>query len=309
MSDLSAERFHNEEAARKFLENLRWPDGPICPHCGVIGAAYATKRAGVYRCATKECRKDFSVTVGTLMERSHIPIHKWLLATHLLMSGKNGVSAHELHRMLGVTYKSAWFMAMRIREALRPAKGGPLGGHNKVVEADETYVGGKEKDKHAHKRANAGRGPVAKEPVVSLIERDGRVRSMHMPELTAKTLRPALAAQIDKRSYLMTDEANVYQKIGEDFAGHGTVRHSIDEYVRGGFWHTNTIENYFSNLKRGLVGTYRHVGQQHLKRYLAEFDFRHNERMALGVNDSERATKALLGIEGKRLTYGGSPER
>jgi transposase-like protein len=256
MSDLTAERFHSEEAARKYLEETRWPHGPVCPHCGEIGRAYETKKAGVYRCASKECRKDFSVTVGTLFERSHIPLHKWLMATHLLMAGKKGVSAHQLHRMLGVTYKTAWFMAHRIREALcEPAGAKPLGGKNKVVEADETYVGGKEKNKHAHKRLNQGRGPVGKEAVLSLVERDGKVRSRHVADVTGKTLREAIVTQVDRASYLMTDEAKVYPKIGDEFAGHGTVNHSAEEYVRAYFWHTNTAENYFSILKRGLIGT------------------------------------------------------
>jgi transposase-like protein len=309
-ADLSSPRFHDETEARKFLEATRWPDGPICPHCGTVGAAYENaSKPGVYRCASAECRKDFSVTVGTLFERSHIPLHKWLLATHLLMAGKKGVSAHQLHRMLGITYKTAWFMAHRIREALREPTAGPLGGQNKVVEADETYIGGKEGNKHRNRRANKGRGSVGKEAAFSLVERDGAVRSFHLPEVTAKTLRPILSAQLDKRSYLMTDEAGVYTVIGGMFAGHGTVNHSAEEYVRGGFWHTNTVENYFSILKRGITGTYHHVSQQHLKRYLAEFDFRYNERSGLGVSDSERAAKALKGIEGKRLTYGGPQAR
>jgi transposase-like protein len=309
-ADLAAERFHSEEAARKFLEEVRWPAGPVCPHCGTVNQAYENKsKPGVYRCASDECRKDFSVTVGTLFERSHVPLHKWLLATHLLMAGKKGVSAHQLHRMLGVTYKTAWFMAHRIREALREPSASPLGGANKVVEADETYIGGKEKNKHRSKRTIKGRGAVGKEAAFSLVERDGAVRSFHLPEVTAKTLRPILNAQLDKRSYLMTDEHGVYTVIGGSFAGHGTVNHSAEEYVRGGFWHTNTVENYFSILKRGITGTYHHVSQQHLKRYLAEFDFRYNERSGLGVSDAERAAKALKGIEGKRLTYGGSQAR
>lgn len=308
MTDLSEARFHDEEAARKYLEASHWPDGPICPHCGEVGKAYATKKNGVYRCASKECRKDFSVTVGTLFERSHIPLHKWLLATHLLMSSKKGISAHQLWRNLNFgSYRTAWFMAHRIREALRPMtnkRGGKLGGQNKVVEADETYIGGKEKNKHKNKRHHAGRGAVGKEAAFSLIERDGRVRSFHLPAVNAKTLRPILKAQIDKRSYLMTDDAPVYVKISKDFAAHETVNHSAEEYVRlGGFVHTNTIENYFSILKRGLTGVYHHVSQQHLKRYLAEFDFRHNERASLGLTDWERTAKALKGIEGKRLTY------
>jgi transposase-like protein len=310
-SDLSAPRFHDDEAARNYLESVRWPDGPICPHCGTVNGAYENaSKPGVYRCASAECRKDFTVTVGTLFERSHVPLSKWLLTTHLMMSSKKGVSAHQVHRMLGVTYKTAWFMCHRIREALRPGDRGPLGGDNKVVEADETYIGGKEANKHKSKRRKDGaRGPVGKEPVVSLVERDGAVRSFHVPDVTARTLKPILTAHFDQRSYLMTDEAGVYTVIGGSFAGHGTVNHSIEEYVRGGFWHTNTVEGYFSILKRGINGVYHHVSQQHLKRYLGEFDFRYNERASLGVTDGERTVKALRGIAGKRLTYGGSQAR
>ena len=206
--------------------------------------------------------------------------------------------------MLGIGYKSAWFMCHRIRESLRGTKlDTPLGGQNKVVEADETYIGGKEANKHKSKRQHRRRGPVGKEPVVSLVERDGRIRSQHMPEVTAKNLRAALVAQVDRKSYLMTDESGVYIAVGREFGGHGTVNHSIEEYVRGGFWHTNTVEGYFSILKRGITGTYHHVSQQHLKRYLAEFDFRYNERIALGVNDRDRVAKSIAGIVGKRLTY------
>jgi transposase-like protein len=299
MTDLTAPRFHNEEDARKFLESVRWPEGPVCPHCGEVGAAYATKKPGLYRCASAECRKDFTVTVGTLFERSHVLLHKWLLATHLLMSSKKGMSAHQLHRTLAVTYKTAWFMAHRIRAALSPIPGahGPLGGKNKVVEADETYVGGKAK--------NRKNKVPTKEAVFSLVERGGKVRSRHVTDVTGKTLRDAIVTQVDRASYLMTDEAPTYTKTGGEFAGHGTVNHSKEEYVRAYFWHTNTVEGYFSILKRGIVGTYHHVSKEHLHRYLAEFDFRYNERSKLGVNDAERATKALKGIEGKRLTYGG----
>ena len=301
MTDLSSKRFHNEHTARKHLEAIHWPDGPICPHCGVIDNSSRIKgksaRPGLWFCG--DCRKQFTVTVGTLFERSKVPLHKWLLAVHLMSASKKGMSAHQLHRMLGVTYKTAWFMAHRIREGMREFNPGPLGGVNKVVEADETYIGGKAKNR------KGGRVP-PKEAVFSLVERDGKVRSFHVPAVNAKTLRPILFTQVDRKSYLMTDEASVYTKTGEEYAGHGTVNHSIEEYVRGGFWHTNTVENYYSILKRGITGIYQHVSPKHLKRYVGEFDFRYNER---DISDAERADKALKGITGKRLTYRRTSER
>jgi transposase-like protein len=299
--DLTDPIFTDETAARERFEQLRWPNGPVCPHCGSIDNATELKgkttRPGLYNC--RDCRKQFSATIGTLYERSHIPLHKWLLATYLMCSSKKGMSAHQLYRMLGFgSYRTAWFMAHRIREGMRelhPESSSPLGGANKVVEVDESYVGGKA-------RNQKGKVP-PKEAVVSLVERGGRVRSHHVADVTAKTLRPILKAQLDDASYVMTDEGTVYPPITKEFGGHGTVNHSIEEYVRGGFWHTNTVESYFSILKRGLTGTYHHVSAHHLKRYLGEFDFRHNERAALGVDDSKRAAKALAGIVGKRLTY------
>jgi transposase-like protein len=306
MSDLSKPEFHDADKAREWLEAELWPDGPVCSHCGVINQATLmhgkTTRPGLYQCNT--CREPFTVTIGTLYERSHIPLHKWLAATHLMMASKKGMSALQISRLLGLPYKTAWFLCHRIRESLRETKfDTPLGGENKVVEADETYIGGKETNKRKSKRQPGMQGGKGKEPVVALVERDGRVRSQHMPEVTASNLRLALTTQIDKKSYLMTDEHGGYKAVGREFSGHGTVNHSIEEYVRGGFWHTNTVEGYFSILKRGIVGTYHHVSQQHLKRYLAEFDFRYNERISLGVNDSERMAKSIAGIVGKRLTY------
>jgi transposase-like protein len=300
--DLTDPIFTDEEEARKRFEALRWPNGPVCPHCGSVNNATALKgkksRPGLYRC--RDCAKQFTATVGTLYERSHVPLRKWLLATYLLCGSKKGMSAHQLYRMLGFgSYRTAWFMAHRIREGMRELHpengGGPLGGANTVVEVDESYVGGK-----ARNRKNK---VPPKEAVVALVEREGRVRSHHVPEVTAKTLRSILEDQLDKRSYVMTDEGTVYPSATKGFAGHGTVNHSIEEYVRGGFWHTNTVESYFSILKRGLVGTYHHVSPQHLKRYLGEFDFRHNERAALGIDDTKRAERAVVGIAGKRLTY------
>jgi transposase-like protein len=299
--------FNDEEAARRHFEALRWPDGPECPHCGVIGEATELKgkstRAGVYKC--RSCQKPFTAMIGTVYERSHIPLHKWLLATHLLCASKKGISAHQLWRMLGFgSYRTAWFMAHRIREGMREAlPEGGLGGANKVAEIDETYVGGKEANKHRYKRANKGRGPVGKAPVVSLVERNGSVRSFHVANVTATTLRPIIVSHVNRASYLMTDDSSVYPVIGREFRGHGSVNHSAEEYVRAAFWHTNTVENYFSIFKRGIVGVYHHVSEVHLHRYATEFDFRYNRRSALGVNDAERAEAAVKGIAGKRLTY------
>jgi transposase-like protein len=302
-NELDNETFRDEAKAREWLEAQLWADGPICGHCGTENQATAiATRSGWYQC--NACRAQFSVTVGTLFERSHIPLNKWLMAAFLLCASKKGMSTHQLHRMIGVSYKSTWFMMHRIREAMREGTfPGGLGGANKVVEIDETYVGGKEGNKHAWKRENKGRGPVGKAPILSLVERDGSVRSFHVANVTAQTLRPIIVTQVNRASYLMTDDSSVYPKIGEEFAGHGTVNHSAEEYVRAGFWHTNTVENYFSILKRGITGTYHFVSETHLHRYAAEFDFRYNHRSGLGVSDRERTTLALKGIVGKRLTY------
>ena len=238
MIDLTDPIFHDENAARAHLESLRWPNGPVCPHCGAVeGIALVggkKHRPGLYYC--NSCKGQFTVTVGTLYERSKIPLHKWVLATHLLSASKKGMSSHQLHRMLGVTYKTAWFMTHRIREAMRePVGAGPLGGANKVVEADETFVGGKAKNRMSS-------APVRpKEAVMALVERDGRVRSFHVASVKASTLRPILTSQLDRKSYLMTDEGKHYTRTGREFGGHGTVNHSIEEYVRGSFWHTNTV--------------------------------------------------------------------
>ncbi len=294
MSDLQNPVFHNETKAREWLEAQVWPDGPTCPHCGscepteLKGKAH---RPGLYQC--NDCRQQFTVTVGTLFERSKIPLSKWLMATYLLSASKKGMSTRQLSRMLGVSVKSTWFMMHRIREAMRESKPSALGGSKKVVEADETWMGGKAKNR-------AFKEPRPKEPVVALVERDGSVRSFHVEAVNAKTLRPILVTQIDRASSLMTDESTVYTKTGREFSGHGTVNHSIKEYVRGKFFHSNTVENYFSILKRGVTGNYQWVSAKHLKRYLGEFDFRYNTR---DVSDFERAAIAAKGIQGKRLTY------
>jgi transposase-like protein len=293
--DITAPRFTNADSARQHLESLHWPNGPICPHCGSDDATRLEgkkHRTGLVQC--NACREQFTVTVGTVFERSKVPLHKWLLCNHLLCASKKGMSAHEIHRLLGVTYKTAWFMCHRIRTAMTPVNPGPLGGPDKVVEADETYVGGKAKNR-------AYRQPRAKQAVVALVERDGNVASFHVANVTAKELRPLIVTTVHRSSHLMTDESGVYTRVGREFNGHSTVNHSANQYVTtGGFKHSNTVENFFSIFKRGVIGTYHHMSEAHLSRYCAEFDFRYNSRKA---NDTERADAALLGAAGKRLTY------
>jgi transposase-like protein len=306
MNILSRPEFQDADKAREWLEAELWPDGPICPHCGVVNQATQLRgkahRPGAYQC--NACREQFTVTVGTLYERSHLPLNKWLAATHLMMASKKGMSALEIGRLLGLSKKTAWFLCHRIRESTRGTKLDiKLGGHNKVVEADESYVGGKEANKHKSKRISGQHGGKGKEAVFSLVERDGKVRSFHLPDVTAKNLGSVLHAQIDEKSYLMTDDAPVYMKIAEVFSGHGTVNHSAEEYVRAGFWHTNTVESFFSVMKRSIYGTHHHISQQHLARYLAERDFIYNNREKLGVSDAERMARSVKGIVGKRLTY------
>ena len=294
----------DDDAARQYLEQLRWPAGTVCPHCGVIGHSYKTPTTGRYRCAEKACRKDFTVTVNTPMERSHIALHKWLQAFHLMCSSKKGVSAHQLHRTLGITYRSAWFMAHRIRECMRTGGLAPLGGEGKVVEVDETYFGNiPEAERRPFKTSgrlyskNPG-GFKHKRAIISLVERGGSVRSFHAPGAYAETVVPIVRENIDRESRLHTDESPLYKRVGQEFAAHETVKHSDYEYVRGDVM-TNTVESYFSVFKRGMRGVYQHCKEKHLHRYLAEYDFRYNHRSALGIEDGERA--ALASAVAKRL--------
>jgi transposase-like protein len=301
--------FTNEEKAREALEAMRWPNGPVCPHCGsVSGLAKAqgkSARPGLWYCAA--CNDQFSATVGTVMERSKIPLTKWWLAMHLMGSSKKGVSAHQVHRSLGVTYKTAWFMCHRIREAMREGRLEPMGGAGKIVEADETYFGdvpeSKRKTKTTSGRAFTKSGKRAhKRSIVSLVERGGNVRSFHVPVADGSSVAAIVNENIARETRLHTDESRLYTKVGANFASHETFNHGAKEYARGDVT-TNSVEGYFSIFKRGMKGVYQHCGEKHLHRYLAEFDFRYNNRTALGVSDAERVAKIAQGIAGKRLTY------
>jgi transposase-like protein len=291
--------FTDETEARKWLEARIWPNGPNCPHCGNADQARITAmhgkvhRPGLYQC--NECREQFTVTVGTVFERSKIPLTKWLAALFLLCCSKKGMSTHQMHRMLGISYKSTWFMTHRLREAMRSGDLAPMGGIGGTVEADETFIGRKEgsikRRGHGHKNA-----------VLSLVERGGHVRSFHVDGVSAADIIPIVKANVAKETAMMTDEGGHYFTLGDHFASHESVSHKADEYVRGDVY-TNTVEGYYSIFKRGMKGVYQHCSEKHLHRYLAEFDFRYNNRMALGVNDMERTEKLAKGIVGKRLTY------
>jgi transposase-like protein len=302
---LSAPQFHNEEAAFAHVEALLWPNGPVCPHCGAISEhvgrlAGKSSRVGLRKCYA--CRGTFTVRMGTIFEDSHLALHLWLQVIHLMCASKKGIATRQIQRMLQCSMKTAWFLTHRIREAMKAGGLGPLGGEGKTVEADETFIGGKEKNRHKSKRAKTHLGGSwGKETVFTLVERDGSVRSMHVASVTAATLRPILVAQVHAATALYTDDAGQYRHMGRDF-NHEVVNHGADEYVRGKV-HTNTVENYFSILKRGITGCYFHVSEAHLHRYLAEFDFRYSNREGLGINDAARADLALRGVIGKRLTY------
>jgi transposase-like protein len=300
--DITNPIYHDEEKARSHLEAQLWPDGPVCPHCGsfAVTALHGTAhRKGLYQCNETECREQFSVTVGTVFERSKIPLHKWVLAAQLMGSSKKGVSSKQIQRMLGVTYQTAWFMTMRLREAASPdPKDGPLGGHGKVIESDETFVGGKKKNVHK------GKPEPKKHAVHALVERGGKMRAKHGPDVSAKTLRKNLVTMTSRKSTLNTDEALAYHWMGKEFADHGAVNHSQDEYVsKDGKTHIQSAEAFFALLKRGVYGTFHSVSEQHLQRYVDEFAFRWNNRQTLGVDDFARASELLKGAKGKRLTY------
>ncbi|MBA3896869.1 MAG: IS1595 family transposase [Sphingomonadaceae bacterium] len=297
-SALSAKHFHDEAAAYAYVEARIWPNGPSCPHCGGVERiglmGGKSTRVGLYKCY--QCRKPFTVKIGTIFEASHVALHIWLQAMYLIAGSKKGISSNQLHRTLGVTLKTAWFMSHRIREAMRPSNETPMGGLGAIVESDETFIG-REPDMPV-KRAF-----YHKMKVLALVDRStGRSRAMVVDSLRIPDMQPILLANIHPLSKLYTDEAQHYRSIGRFFYGHEGVNHSAGEYVRGKV-HTNTIEGYFSIFKRGMKGVYQHCAKKHLHRYLAEFDFRYSNRVALGYNDADRSDAMLLGVVGKRLTY------
>ncbi len=313
MSVLNAKYMQDEAAAFEHVEELLWPHGPVCPACGVVDNAYhlngvRTKpskknpdgkvRHGLKKC--KDCGKQFTVRMGTIFESSHIDLHLWLQAIHLMTSSKKGISSNQLHRVMGVTLKTAWFLSHRIREAMMDANPEEFGQDGGIVESDETFIG------KARERVPGARGYSHKNKVLSLVDRNtGKARSMVVDNLRAREIMPILEANIAKDARLMTDEAKHYSKAGKHFAGHDTVEHGAGEYVNAldASIHTNTIEGYFSIFKRGMKGVYQHCSRKHLHRYLAEFEFRYNNREANGHDDGSRARSALAGVIGKRLTY------
>jgi transposase-like protein len=271
-SIFDASHFQNDEAAREYLEKLFWAEGPVCPHCGVVNHAYKTKRTGVYRCAEAVCRKDFTVTMKTVMERSKIALHKWLQAFHLMCSSKKGISAHQLHRTLGIGYEAAWFMCHRIREAMRDGGLSPMGGEGQIVGADETYYGKPAQPRVSPRREKEGRPYKNKKarnsrPVVSLVERGGRVRSFHVAVADAANVAAIVNENVHRETRLHTDESRLYTKVGANFAAHETVNHGAKEYARGDVT-TNSVEGYFSIFKRGMKGVYQHCDEKHVHRYL-----------------------------------------
>jgi transposase-like protein len=309
--------YTDENAARDHLESLHWPDGPICPRCGTVNEATKltgkSTRPGVYKC--RPCQKPFTVTVGTVFERSKIKLNVWVHAVDLYTASKKGFSAHQLHRTMGVTYKTAWFMAHRIREAMRDDELAPMGGAGSIVEVDETFIG------RLEGQPKGANGYAHKNVVLTLVERGGSARSFHIDSTSIAQIVPILRENIRRESDLMTDEANQYRAVGKEFNDHGAVHHAKGQYVR--YWNTvtgtmrpdgkplvqtttittNTVEGYYSIFKRGMKGVYQHCSEKHLHRYLAEFDFRYSNRIALGCNDTMRAEKAMHGARGKRLMY------
>lgn len=310
MDTYSEPYFRSDALAREMIEGIRWPNGPVCGKCQETARLYATKKEGRWRCGNPECRKDFTVTTGTVMESSHIGLHKWMLAFYLLSSSKKGMSSHQLMRSLDVTYKSAWFLSHRIRKAME--NGGltvPMSGPEGIVEVDETYHGKSEKPhtpsakRYGRPYTKGGRsGGFDKRVIISLVERHGSVKSFHVGAADQKVVGDLLRNYVDKESRLHTDESKLYPRIGREFAKHETVNHRAKEYARGDV-HTNSAEGFFGLFKRGFNGIYQHCREKHLHRYLAEYDFRYNHRIRLGFDDMDRTIAAVRGAEGKRLTY------
>lgn len=305
-SYLSQPHFHNEEAAYAYVEERVWTSGPVCPHCGCVERigkmGGASTRIGTYKCYN--CRKPFTVKIGTIFESSHIKLHLWLQAIFLIAASKKGISSNQLHRTLGITLKSAWFMSHRIREAMCSGDFAPFSSGGGAVEVDETFIGHDKAKKP--KGEKKGRGYAHKYKVLSLVDRTtGQARSLVVDDLKASTLLPIMQANIDREARVMTDEAGQYKYVEKHFADHGFTHHGQGEYVSSmdATIHTNTIECFFSIFKRGMKGVYQHCGHNHLNRYLAEFDFRYNNRASLGVDDVKRAETILRGATGKRLTY------
>jgi transposase-like protein len=299
-ADLTAPEFTDEEAAIAHVEASRWPKGEVsCPHCGSVNVhrMAGKTQAGYFLC--NDCRDKFTCRTGSVMERSHIPIHKWLLAIHLLSSSKKGMSAHQLHRMLGVTYKSAWFLAHRIREAMIDSKPAPMGSAGSPVAADETYYGNTSKRAKGYKKGHSH-----KQKIVALVEpATGVARAFHVKHANVETVSNILRTNVRRKATLVTDESSIYTSVGSEFGSHETVLHAADEYVNKDGFTTNNVENFFGVFKKGMVGVYHFCGEQHLQRYLNEFAFRYSNRSGAGIEDKERAALTLKGAEGKRLTY------
>jgi transposase-like protein len=309
MSLLSKPYFYDEAEAFKHVEAVLWPAGPACPHCGSVKKPYRLKgvrskpskknptgveRHGLYKCA--DCRGQFTVRMKSIFEESHIPLHKWLQAIHLMCSSKKGISAHQLHRTLEITYRSAWFLAHRLRFAMQTVGLEPMGGAGEIVEADETFIGNIPGIPHPKG------GAAHKHVVMTLVQRGGEARSFHIASTRRADIEPILAANVHPETFVMTDEGTQYNKVHTMFATHDTVNHGREEYVRG-MVHTNTVEGFYSIFKRGMKGVYQHCSEKHLHRYLAEFDFRYTNRVAASIDDTARAHKALVSFSGKRLTY------
>jgi transposase-like protein len=304
-SVLNAPYFINEEAAFAYVDSKLWPNGPVCPHCGNADSKRIRKmegkttRLGLHKCY--ECKGQFTIRQGTIFESSHLPLHLWLQVMHLMCASKKGISTNQIQRMLSCSMKTAWFLTHRIRDAMRDGAFSPMGGAGGVVEIDETYIGRKD-------GFEVKRGSGHKNAVLTLVERDGKARSFHVEKATKDVVIPIVRENVARESHVMTDESPVYAKLGGDFSKHGAAEHSRGEYgyrdrENGEKINTNTVEGYYSIFKRGMIGVYQHCGEQHLHRYLAEFDFRYSNRVKLGFNDTDRATRALEGAKGKRLTY------